>query len=243
MQDKVIKRLNDLNRSFYEHFASSFAGSRGASEPGLARVLAAIAPGSWVLDLGCAQGRFAQLLPSTCRYTGVDFSPALAALAETQTFPVSAHFVVADLLQADWPAQLAAVPAAPVAYDVILARAVLHHIPAYAQRLRVLRQAAALLAHDGRLILANWQFLDAARFRKRLQPWSSIGLEETDVEAGDCLLDWRREGLGLRYVHHIDLAETQQLAADAGLTILETYYADGREGNLTLYTILASEQR
>ena len=123
-------------------------------------------------------------------------------------------------------------------YDVVLARAVLHHIPGYANRLRVLQQAAALLSMDGRIWLANWQLLNAERFRRRLQPWESIGLTETDIEVGDCLLDWRREGLGLRYVHHIDVDEAQRLASDANLRIVEMFTADGREKNLTLYTVM-----
>lgn len=232
MREEVIQKLNTLNRHFYERFAESFAASRGAGEPGMQRLLDTIKPGSRILDLGCAQGRFAHALPASCTYIGVDFSPALIGLAQAQHFPVATQFVVADLLQTEWPAQVQA------PFDVILARAVLHHIPGYVQRLRLVQQAASLLTADGRLVLANWQILSTPRFRHRLQPWSSIGLSDADVEPGDCLLDWRREGWGLRYVHHLNLAETQRLAGDAGLHISETYYADGREGNLTLYTIL-----
>ncbi|MBN1922986.1 MAG: class I SAM-dependent methyltransferase [Anaerolineae bacterium] len=197
--------------------------------------LALIEPGQRVLELGCAQGRFARLLPAGCQYLGVDFSASLIALARSQAYPILAHFVVADLMEQDWVAQV------NPPYDVILARAVLHHIPGYANRLRILQQAAALLPPTGRMILANWQVLAAERFRKRLQPWESIGLSESDVEPGDCLLDWRREGFGLRFVHHVSADEAQRIACDAELEVVEMYASDGREGNLTLYTVMARQ--
>ncbi len=235
MQYKVIKQLSDLNHNFYDRFAESFADSRGGNEPGMERALAGITPGSRVLELGCAQGRFVRRLPPGCDYVGLDFSAPLIARAAAEPLPGPARFIVADLMAEDWPAQL------DPPYDVILARAVLHHIPGYGHRLRVLRQAAALLAPTGQIIMANWQFLNVERFRVRLQPWESLGLSEADVEPGDCLLDWRREGWGLRYVHHLGAEETELLVLDAGLKIVDSYTADGREGNLTLYTVMTRQ--
>lgn len=235
MQQEIITQLNELNRNFYNHFAETFADSRGASEPGMGYALAMIEPGQRVLELGCAQGRFARLLPAGCQYLGLDFSAALIALARDQAYPIPTHFVVADLMEEDWAAQV------NPPYDAILARAVLHHIPGYANRLRILQQSATLLSPAGKMILANWQVLAAKRFRDRLQPWDSIGMSESDLEPGDCLLDWRREGFGLRFVHHVSADEVQHMARDAKLDIVEMYASDGREGNLTLYTVLARQ--
>lgn len=238
MRDEVVQQLNALNRSFYERFAEPFADSRGASEPGMDRALAladlnrTLRPGNRVLEVGCAQGRFTQVLPQGCEYTGVDFSAPLISLAEKRYGSSSTHFVLVDLMNAAW------VDGLGTAFDLILARAVLHHLPGYENRLRVLQQAVDLLHVDGWLILANWQVLSAERFRNRLHPWESIGLTEADIEAGDCLLDWRRDGFGLRFVHQIGIDETHRLASDVGLHIVENYYADGREQNLTLYSIM-----
>lgn len=233
MRQEIIIQLNELNRDFYNQFAETFADSRGASEPGMGYVLSLIRPGNQVLELGCAQGRFAQLLPAGCQYLGLDFSAALIALAQERSYLIPTQFVVADLMGDDWVMQV------NPPYDVILARAVLHHIPGYSNRLRILQQMATLLKPAGQIILANWQLLAAERFRNRLQPWQNIGLSDSDVEPGDCLLDWRRDGFSLRYVHHIDADEVRRLAVEAKLDIVEMYASDGREGNLTLYAVMA----
>ncbi len=234
MQETTLELLNTLNRDFYDTFAQAFADSRAPSEPGLTRYLAEAMPGARVLDLGCGMGRIALLLPQGCVYTGVDFSEALLTTARERATEagVVATFIAADLTAPDWASSTAP------PYDWIILRAVLHHIPGYAQRLRIVQEATTLLAPGGSLLLANWQFLSIARLRRRLQPWSEIGLTEADVEPGDYLLDWQREGRGLRYVHLVDESETRRLADAAGLTIAAMTLADGHENKLTLYALL-----
>lgn len=235
MREEVINLLNALNRTFYDELAEAFAASRGASEPGLVRALAQAQPGARVLDLGCGQGRVAALLPANCEYVGLDFSAEMLAIAEraVNTGHLSrASFVVADLLDPTWPAL------APGLYDWIILRAALHHIPGAENRQTILKRAAGCLAPQGRLLLANWQFLEIERLRRRLLPWDVVGLAPDAVEPGDYLLNWQREGYGIRYVHWIGEDETQAIAAAAGLCIDTLFRADGHHNNLTLYAVL-----
>ncbi|MGC9357819.1 MAG: class I SAM-dependent methyltransferase [Anaerolineae bacterium] len=235
MRDDVIKQLRDLNRDFYDTFARVFARSRGATEPGLERILADVGAGDHMLDLGCGQGRIVLRLPESCTYVGVDFSAEMVALAreEARKAPqVETHFLVADLLAFPWP------PTLGEDYDWIVLRAVLHHVPAFENRRQILEQAAARLAPEGRIVIANWQFLDLPRLRRRLLPWGEIGLSADEVEEDDYLLDWKREGYGLRYVHLVDRAETLRLAQAAGLEIEEIFRADGHNNDLTLYAVM-----
>jgi SAM-dependent methyltransferase len=120
-------------------------------------------------------------------------------------------------------------------YQVVFSFAVLHHIPGQDLRLEVLKTVRGLLAPGGRFILSNWQFLNSARLRGRVQPWEAIGLLESDVDPGDYLLDWRSGGTGLRYVHHFSEAELAALAGSSGFRVVASFYSDGREGNLALY--------
>ncbi len=86
-------------------------------------------------------------------------------------------------------------------------------------------------------ILSNWQFLNSPRWRARVQPWETVGLSPGDVGPDDYLLDWRRGGTGYRYVHHFSEGELAALAAETGFRVVETFYSDGKEGNLGLYSV------
>ncbi len=224
--------LNDLNHKFYAELAGAFAASRGDTEPGLERICAEVRPGARVLDLGCGQGRVASMLPAGCRYVGMDFSAEMLAQFQPEDTRTTTQFVIGDLLDPEWPSLITGV------YDWIILRAVLQHIPGIVQRQNVVKRAAGILAPQGRLLLANWQFLDIERLRRRLLPWDVIGLTEDDVEPGDYLLDWQREGYGIRYVHLVDENETTALAASTDLQIETLFRADGYHNNLTLYAVL-----
>ncbi len=233
MREEIVALLTDLNRKFYDGFAETFATSRGKSEPGLERILQDIQPGSHVLDLGCGQGRVASLLPGGCTYVGLDFSHEMLRQARQRTpADVDAQFVLADLLEETWPTLVSG------EFTWIVLRAVLHHIPGRENRQKLVNQAAGLLTPTGRLVLANWQFMEVPRLRQRLLDWNAVNLISEDVESGDYLLDWRRDGYGLRYVHWVDEAETLKLAADAHLQVDMLFRADGHQNNLTLYAIL-----
>ncbi len=236
MREEVINLLNNLNRTFYDELAEAFAASRGPSEPGLVRALAQVQPGARVLDLGCGQARVAALLPAGCEYVGLDFSAEMLAIAEraVNTAHLShASFIIADLLDPTWPTLVDG------PYDWVVLRAVLHHIAGAENRQAVLQRAASCLAPQGRILLANWQFLEIERLRRRLLPWDTVGLSPDDVEPGDYLLNWQREGYGIRYVHWIGEDETATLAAAAGRSVDVLFRADGHHNNLTLYAILS----
>ena len=67
--------------------------------------------------------------------------------------------------------------------------------------------------------------------------WERIGLTATDVDAGDYLLDWRRGGEELRYVHQFSEEELSALATESGFEVAETFYSDGEGGRLGLYQV------
>ena len=123
-------------------------------------------------------------------------------------------------------------------FDRVFAFAVLHHLPGAATRLNLLRAIAMALKPGGEAVISNWQFLSSARLSARIVPWERVGLSNEHVDPGDYLLDWRRGGLGYRYVHNLTEGELWGLAAEAGLTVVEHYYSDGEGGRLGRYTRL-----
>jgi tRNA (uracil-5-)-methyltransferase TRM9 len=245
MDEKIVEQLLALNHEFYTAFAASFAASRPVSDPALTAILPYLPQRARVLDVGCGNGRLALLLAQErpgATYVGVDAVPDLVELARAQTehlTTISVEFRVADITRPGWsdPHELD-ITHCSLFIDTAVALAVLHHIPSFDLRVRVLREIADLLAPGGYLILSTWQFLDSARLRRKIVDWAEVGVAEKSLERGDYLLDWKREGRGLRYCHLVDAAEVERLAAESGFCVRETFRAGGREGNLSLFAVL-----
>jgi SAM-dependent methyltransferase len=232
----TISKLLDLNHQFYQTLAHQFSATRQRLQPGVARLLASLPPGADILELGCGNGELARALARGGHrgiYTGLDFSAELLSEARhnlPNSFKATFHQV--DLGSPNWDEAL------PLPrYAVILAFALLHHLPGVQLRREVLRTVSRRLVSAGRFIHSEWQFLNSPRLRQRLQPWGRIDLAEEEVEAEDYLLDWRQGGYGLRYVHHFSLEELETLAHETGFAILETFLSDGAGGKLGLYQV------
>jgi tRNA (uracil-5-)-methyltransferase TRM9 len=247
MDKTTTDRLLALNRAFYAVFARPFAATRPADDPALVRILPYIPRCASVLDVGCGNGRLAHLLDqerpgATC--VGVDVVPELIEVARTQAerlTAISAEFHVADITAPGWAGLCGSVVGrSPFVFDTAVVLAVLHHIPGFALRLRVLHEIAGLLEPGGCLILSTWQFLGSPRMRRKVVDWTEVGIVEAALEPGDYLLDWKREGRGLRYCHLVDRAEVERLAAGSGFCVRETFRAGGREGDLSLFAVLDS---
>lgn len=239
MDAATAQKLLALNRAFYAAFARSFAESRSVADPALTAILPHIPPRARVLDVGCGNGRLALLLDRErpgAAYIGIDAVPELIEVARAQTADlrcIVSQFYIVDITRPDWSLSIGS-----LVIDAVVCLAVLHHLPGFDLRARVLREMAGLLAPGGRVILSTWQFLDSPRLRRKIVDWSEMGIASEALEPGDYLLDWRRGGRGLRYVHLVDEAEVERLAAASGLHVREAFRAGGREGNLSLVAVL-----
>jgi SAM-dependent methyltransferase len=196
------------------------------------RALSGIGPASSVLDLGCGSGLLARELARRGHsgpYLGVDGSEPLLAEARRRSLPASVDFVLADLARPGWEEAVGG------PFDAVFAFALLHHLPGSERRLQFAGAVRRIVAEPGELTVSTWSFLGSDRLRLRIQPWESVGLAPQDVDPGDYLLDWRRGGTGLRYVHHFDPAELRTLAAETGFAVVESWRSDGEGGRLGLY--------
>ena len=243
MDADVAQRLIALNQAFYQKLASPFSATRSQVQPGVKRVLGDVPAGAAILDLGCGNGSVARELEKrghTGKYIGMDFSEELLKEArknvQIPTSSVQRPTSRIQFIQADLTSNFNQHSAfSNQHFDFVFAFAMLHHIPSRELRLGFLKQVGGLLAPGGRFVHSNWQFLNSPRLRDRIQPWEAVDLDESQVDAGDYLLDWRSGGRGLRYVHHFHEAELGDLAAEAGFQVVDSFLSDGKGGDLALY--------
>ena len=233
MKPEVVQKLLTLNRQFYDTIADSFAESRQNPMHGFFDLLAYV-PRTPVnlLDVGCGNGRYGHFMAGQGvlgRYGAVDFSSEL--LGKVQQMVPTAQVWQRDMSQPDFLDGVGQ-------YDVVACLAAMHHLPGRENRVQLLQELKGCLGKNGRIFLANWQFTDSERQRRKIMDWAEIGLSAADVEPGDYLLKWQRGRVALRYACMVDEAETARLAAAAGLNIVAQFRNDGKEGNLSLYTVL-----
>ncbi len=234
MNSVTAERLLAINRDFYNHFGDQFSATRQRLQPGVKSFLDSVREDVSVLDLGCGNGNFLrELLKRGHKQTllGVDFS--LPLLRDAESTP-GVLFREVDLTRfSDFSDQLSV----EGGWGMITMFATLHHIPSTEMRLDILRTVRKLLKEGGKFILSNWQFLNSEKLRSRIQPWDKVGIDQSELDEGDYLLDWRSGGEGLRYAHHFSAGELLGLADQAGMRATKSFLSDGDGGNLGLYQV------
>ncbi len=248
MPATIQARLLDLNRQFYATVAGEFDRTRQGLPGGMVDLAGRLAAHARtggkemlrVLDTGCGNGRFARALAQVgmgADYLGIDADARLLAAAAEQTLAlpqVNVRLMQVDIAQPAWREQLGT--GAP--FDAVVCLAVLHHFPGMGLRRRIVADLAAQLAVHGVLALSTWQFLTSERLAAKQVEWTELGIDPADLEPGDALLPWNQGARAVRYVHQLALDEVEALAGEAGLRVIDTFRADGKEGNLNLYTLL-----
>jgi SAM-dependent methyltransferase len=247
MKDQVAEQLFDLNCLFYQSFGRAFAETRRRIQPGVRRVLREWAANGHWLDLGCGSGVLAvEWLRAGFQgsYLGVDFSQPLLEEANRNLaafalpHDLNIRFEYADLRSDTWVEILHG-----VLLDGAMMFSVLHHIPGAENRLQILKNVHRSLKPGGMFIHSEWQFQNSPKLMSRIKPWSLAGIDPTELEEGDTLLDWRHaaagqeENQGLRYVHLFSRQELEQLAGDAGFNIEQEFVSDGAGERLGLYQL------
>jgi 2-polyprenyl-3-methyl-5-hydroxy-6-metoxy-1,4-benzoquinol methylase len=239
MDTSTQYRLLAINQQFYNQYSNSFSATRHQIQPGVNRVIESITNRACILDVGCGNGTLARaLIEQRFRgeYLGVDMSEGLLAEAKqlTEESPdVDVQFKSVDLADPTWTENIP-----KKQYDWLVSFAVLHHIPGNDLRQKTVKHFRKLIAPGGRAAVSVWQWQNSPRLRRRVLPWSATGIEPEEVNKGDVLLDWRAgDTPGIRYVHTFSEESLTELAREAGFEVVETFYSDGKSGDLALYQV------
>jgi tRNA (uracil-5-)-methyltransferase TRM9 len=144
-----VKPTSHDVQATYDRIAEHFAATREYAWPEVESFLDG-RTGTTALDLGCANGRHAELLTRHAdRVIGADVSAGL--LAEARERAVERGFDL-ELVQCD----AARIPLADDTIDLGVYVATLHHLPTRQDRIRSLDELARVLSADGTALVSAW---------------------------------------------------------------------------------------
>jgi ubiquinone/menaquinone biosynthesis C-methylase UbiE len=194
-------------RDTYDHIAEHFASTREYAWPEV-ETFCDGRRGRVALDLGCGNGRHAELLAGHAeRVVGVDLSRGLLETARERAG--DRGFDVA-LVQAD----AARLPLDDDSVDLAVYVATLHHLPTRAARVASLDELARVLAPAGDGLVSAW----------------STAHDRFDREAGfDTTVDWTLPGGETvpRFYHIYSPDEFDADLAGSSLTVVESTVSSG----------------
>jgi ubiquinone/menaquinone biosynthesis C-methylase UbiE len=194
----------------YDRIADQFAATREHPWPEVREFCERAADCATALDLGCGNGRHAELLAERAdRVVALDASGELLSVARER----ASDRGYADRL-APVAGDAARLPLTADGVDLAVYVAALHHLPTRALRRRSLDDLERVLAPGARALVSVW----------------AVTHPTFDREEGfDTTVDWTLpdgETVG-RYYHIYDLAEFEADLAASALAVEEVYESEG----------------
>ena len=221
MDNSVKQRLLGLSADFYHFHADSFEETRQNAWDSWQRIVTETqqlnAPRD-LLDLGCGNGRFATFLRknghAAISYTGIDSEAQLIHKAR-QVHPDERFYV--DNIESALRSE--------IKFDFVVCVGVLHHVPDHHDRSDMLARFLHVLRPGGVAAVSLWQ----PKLLKNFDTKICISHDISGLERNDFLLGWKGDFSHLRYCHHFDDDEIEQLAAQSRLELVEQFQGTGND--------------
>jgi SAM-dependent methyltransferase len=238
MKQENTEKILAQTRDIYNAIASDFSDTRGKWWQGFGSFNKYVQPGDRVLDLGCGNGRMAEIFAdSQIEYLGIDNSEELIKIAKARFADKPwANFMVGDALS------ITPGLTRNDKYDLVLLIAVLHHIPTRTLRLQVLKNIYNSLQPGGRLVTSNWNLWQVSGEKKKFRYWRYLFNYREKIKCGiwglsDALVPWKpMKEDNLRYVHSFLSGELKRLLKQAGFKIEKIGFEDQKGNKATIFT-------
>jgi len=210
-----------------------------------------VMPGDKVLDLGCGNGRYFEILKEkNIDYYGVDNSEKLIERAKkkfseakfqvvdedkSSSRPFANARVVAEDKSSSRPFANARVvdafnlPFPSNFFDKIYSIAVFHHIPSKEFRLQFLREAKRVLKPEGLLVLTCWKFHQLKELFLIFKFTILKLLTLSKLDFGDIFKPWGKKIK--RYYHCFTQKELVKLLKTSGFKVKEKGIIRNKKGN------------
>ncbi len=164
----------------------------------------------YVLDLGCGNGRFYELIKDRTKYFGLDNSEELINLARKR-YP-EADFKKGDALNIPFPDNY---------FDKVFSVSVLHHIPSKKLRKEFLKEAKRVLKPRGVLIITVWDLNEKPRIKKlACKNYFLKIIGKSRLDFNDALVDWH--GISKIFVHLFTFPELKNLIKNSGFKPIDS---------------------
>jgi ubiquinone/menaquinone biosynthesis C-methylase UbiE len=173
-----------------------------------------------VLDLGCGNGRWYQLIQKyNVDYVGVDSSEELIEIAR-ESYP-QVKFEIEEALY---------LPFSDNYFDKVYSVAVLHNVPSEELRLDFLEEAGRVLKPGGLLILTVWKINQLKQYLLLFKYTILRLIGKSKLDPGDVLRSWGKKGVEI-YYHFFSKEELTALAKKAGFEVKDMGIVKNERGN------------
>jgi 2-polyprenyl-3-methyl-5-hydroxy-6-metoxy-1,4-benzoquinol methylase len=227
MESDVVNKILELTKTGYQTIARDFSETRNFLWEDLLLFKDFIKDGAKILDLGCGNGRLAQLLEGkNVDYFGVDYNEEFIRIARAK-YP-QYKFEATDVQNLAIPVE---------SYDIVSLIAVLNHLPGQELKKRVLANAASYLKPGGRLLMTNWNLWNWSGKKSIRAFWQDqllmtgkafaekYGINKDELGYRDVITLWK-SGDGSRiarlYYYAFTRAELDKLLQKVGLSIVKS---------------------
>ena len=211
-------------RATYDYIADHFAETREYAWPEVEAFLAEQSHVSVALDLGCGNGRHAELLAERAdRVVGVDVSRGLLDTARERA---AERGFDPDLVQAD----AARLPIRDATVGLAVYVATLHHLPSREARVESLNDLARVLTAEGTALVSAWSTAHDRFDREAKRASDSRAGDARERNEGfDTTVDWTLPGGETveRFYHIYSPEEFEADVAESALEMVEFEISSG----------------